>query len=116
MVAAQKGETDIDQAERQWQSINNILGGIELTTYLRHFWNSRNMIARKQNLFKVVKNSIIDADQAFALLDELENNAAFTRLFLSQKMNFGNRLSKAIYQAIEIVRRDPVLASLVGGL
>lgn len=75
MVAAQKGETDIDQAERQWQNINNILGGIELTTYLRHFWNSRNMIARKHNLFKVVKNSIIDADQAFALLDELENNA-----------------------------------------
>ena len=81
MVAAQKGETDIDQAERQWQSINNILGGIELTTYLRHFWNSRNMIARKQNLFKVVKNSIIDADQAFALLDELENNAQLYAAF-----------------------------------
>ncbi|MDO8748914.1 MAG: DUF262 domain-containing HNH endonuclease family protein [Candidatus Omnitrophota bacterium] len=81
MVAAQKGETDIDQAERQWQSINNILGGIELTTYLRHFWNSRNMIARKQNLFKVVKNSITDADQAFALLDELENNAQLYAAF-----------------------------------
>ncbi|MFH1259019.1 MAG: DUF262 domain-containing HNH endonuclease family protein [Elusimicrobiota bacterium] len=81
MVAAQKGETDIDQAERQWQSINNILGGIEVTTYLRHFWNSRNMIARKQNLFKVVKNSITDADQAFALLDELENNAQLYAAF-----------------------------------
>lgn len=81
MVAAQKGETDIDQAERQWQSINNILGGIELTTYLRHFWNSRNTIARKQNLFKVVKNSITDADQAFALLDELENNAQLYAAF-----------------------------------
>lgn len=81
MVAAQKGETDIDQAERQWQNINNILGGIEVTTYLRHFWNSRNMIARKQNLFKVVKNSITDADQAFTLLDELENNAQLYAAF-----------------------------------
>jgi len=75
MVAAQNGETDIDQAERQWQNINNILGNIEFTTYLRHFWNSQNATARKQNLFKVVKNSITTAEQAFSLLDELENNA-----------------------------------------
>jgi hypothetical protein len=81
MVAAQNGETDIDQAERQWQSINNILGNIEFTTYLRHFWNSKNTIARKQNLFKVVKNSITTADQAFTLLDELENNAQLYAAF-----------------------------------
>ncbi|MBI5207392.1 MAG: DUF262 domain-containing protein [Candidatus Firestonebacteria bacterium] len=81
MVAAEHGETDIDQAERQWQSINNILGNIEFTTYLRHFWNSRNMIARKQNLFKVVKTSITNADQAFTLLDELENNAQLYAAF-----------------------------------
>lgn len=81
MVAAQNGETDIDQAERQWQNINNILGNIEFTTYLRHFWNSKNTVARKQNLFKVVKNSISTADQAFSLLDELENNAQLYAAF-----------------------------------
>lgn len=75
MVAVQNGETDIDQAERQWQNINNILGTIEFTTYLRHFWNSKNTIVRKQNLFKIVKNSITTAEQVFALLDELESNA-----------------------------------------
>ena len=81
MVAAQNGETDIDQAERQWQNINNILGNIEFTTYLRHFWNSRNTIARKQSLFKVVKNSVTTAEQAFVLLDELENNAQLYAAF-----------------------------------
>lgn len=81
MVAAQNGETDIDQAERQWQNINNILGNIEFTTYLRHFWNSKNTIARKQNLFKVVKNSITTAEQAFTLLDELESNAQLYAAF-----------------------------------
>lgn len=81
MVAAQNGETDIDQAERQWQNINNTLGNIEFTTYLRHFWNSKNTIARKQNLFKVIKNSIITADQVFTLLDELESNAQLYAAF-----------------------------------
>lgn len=81
MVAAKNGETDIDQAERQWQNINNILGNIEFTTYLRHFWNSKNTVARKQNLFKVVKNSISTAEQAFSLLDELENNAQLYAAF-----------------------------------
>ncbi|MFH1857205.1 MAG: DUF262 domain-containing HNH endonuclease family protein [Candidatus Omnitrophota bacterium] len=81
MVAVQNGETDIDQAERQWQNINNVLGNIEFTTYLRHFWNSKNSIARKQNLFKIVKNSIVTAEQAFELLDELENNAQLYAAF-----------------------------------
>ncbi|MBI4650958.1 DUF262 domain-containing protein [Candidatus Desantisbacteria bacterium] len=81
MVAAEHGETDIDQAERQWQNINNILGNIEFTIYLRHFWNSRNIIARKQNLFKVVKTSITNAAQAFDLLDKLENNAQLYAAF-----------------------------------
>lgn len=81
MVAAQKGETDIDQAERQWQSINNILGNIEFTTYLRHFWNSINTVARKQNLFKVVKNSITTDQQAFDLLDKLEDKAQLYTAF-----------------------------------
>jgi uncharacterized protein with ParB-like and HNH nuclease domain len=81
MTAAQNGETDIDQAERQWQNINNILGKIEFTTYLRHFWNSQSAMARKQNLFKLVKNSITTAAQAFKLLDELENNAQLYAAF-----------------------------------
>ena len=81
MAAAQNGETDIDQAERQWQSINNILGRVEFTTYLRHFWNSKNATARKQNLFKVVKNAITTTEQAFTLLDELENNAQLYAAF-----------------------------------
>ncbi len=82
MVAAQNGETDIDHAERQWQSINNILGNIEFTTYLRHFWNSRNTPpVREQHLFKVVKNSITTAEQAFTLLDELEDNAQLYAAF-----------------------------------
>jgi len=74
-MVASGGEADIDQAERQWQSINNTLEKINFPTYLRHFWNSRNDLSRQQTLFKDVKNSLKDAESALKLLDDLENMA-----------------------------------------
>lgn len=81
MVAAKNGESDIDQAETQWQSINNYLGTIDFPTYLRHFWNSRYNLVRKQNLFKSVRNTIRNTEEAFNLLDELEKNAQLYAAF-----------------------------------
>lgn len=82
-MVASGGEADIDQAERQWQSINNTLGTIGFPVYLRHFWNSRNNLSRQQTLFKDVKKSLDSPKSALNLLDELEKMAdvyfAFTQ-------------------------------------
>ena len=69
------GDADIDQAERQWHSINNILGKIDFPTYLRHFWNSRFPLSRQQSLFKDIKGTLQDSSSALSLLDDLENTA-----------------------------------------
>ncbi|MBN1975456.1 MAG: DUF262 domain-containing protein [Sedimentisphaerales bacterium] len=69
------GDADIDQAERQWQSINNTLGKIDFPTYLRHFWNSRFPLSRQQSLFKDIKGTLQDSVSALSLLDDLENMA-----------------------------------------
>lgn len=74
-IVASGGEADIDQAERQWQSINNTLGKIDFPTYLRHFWNSRNPLSRQQKLFKDVKKSLENPESALRLLDDLQNMA-----------------------------------------
>lgn len=77
------GKADIDQAERQWQSINDTLGRIGFPVYLRHFWNSRNTLTRQQTLFKDVKKSLDTPKSALDLLDDLERTAdvyfAFTQ-------------------------------------
>ena len=74
-LAATSSNVDLNEAERQWQNINDLLQSADLPTYLRHFWNSRNLLARKQNLFKSIKNGIKSAESVFALLNDLEKLA-----------------------------------------
>lgn len=76
-VAAGSSELELEQAERQWQNINDILGSNDFPTFLRHYWNSKNKLERKQTLFKAIKRAITTPEDVFRLLDELENLAPF---------------------------------------
>jgi uncharacterized protein with ParB-like and HNH nuclease domain len=74
-IAARRGELELEEAERQWQNINDILGTIDFPNFLRHYWNSKNKLERKQTLFKAIKKTITSPEKVFQLLDELENMA-----------------------------------------
>lgn len=65
----------ISQEEKKWHRINDILGKTDVTTYLRHFWNSRYFPGeRKSTLFKTIKNAIKNQADAIQLLNELDNS------------------------------------------
>lgn len=74
-LAATSSDVELNEAERQWQNINDLLQSTDLSTYLRHFWNSRHVLVRKQNLFKAIKKDIKSAESVFALLNDLEKLA-----------------------------------------
>lgn len=74
-LVSQRGTMDLEEAERRWSSLNNILSSNDITTYIRHYWNSKYTIARQPELFKKIKNTINDATTAFSLLHNLENQA-----------------------------------------
>lgn len=76
-LVSQLGETDLDEAERRWNSLNAILSNSDITTYIRHFWNSKYGLARENELFKRIKQTVDDATAAFDLLDILEKQATF---------------------------------------
>lgn len=64
----------ISQEEKKWHRINDMLGKIDVTTYLRHFWNARYFPGeRKSTLFKTIKNAITNQAEAIQLLNELDN-------------------------------------------
>lgn len=75
--AAKRGEIDLDEAERRWINISNALANSDITTFIRHYWNSKYKIARHAGLFKVIKEKVNDADEAFDFLDSLEKQAEF---------------------------------------
>jgi uncharacterized protein with ParB-like and HNH nuclease domain len=65
----------VEDLELKWDEINDKLGKTEVTTYLRHFWNSRNdKIERKSTLFKALKRKITTQRAALDLLNDLEEN------------------------------------------
>jgi hypothetical protein len=74
-IADKDSPTDLPEAERQWQGVNNSLGAEDFTTFLRHYWNSGHMRERNQTLFKAIQREIKTADHVFALLEEMEKFA-----------------------------------------
>ena len=72
-IAVKGGEAELEEAERQWQSINDRLGARDFPTFLRYYWNSKHSFQRKQTLFKAIKSTITTSEGVFTLLNDLEN-------------------------------------------
>lgn len=68
-------KSEIEELESLWSKVLGKLGSQKFEDYLRYYWNSRNKIVRKNNLFKTIKKSIINKEQAFALIRDLDTNA-----------------------------------------
>lgn len=79
--AFEASSTELEETERRWQSINDLLGKSDFPTFLRHYWNSRNELVRISNLFRSIKNTIQSPEQVFELLNELENLAPLYSAF-----------------------------------
>lgn len=66
---------EIEELESLWSKVLGKLGNQKFEDYLRYYWNSRNKIVRKNNLFKTIKKSIYNKEQAFSLIRDLDSNA-----------------------------------------
>jgi uncharacterized protein with ParB-like and HNH nuclease domain len=75
--ASKLGQLDLDEAERRWQNIIDSLATNDITTFIRHYWNSRYNLERESTLFKGIRNNIKDAEQSFDLLESLEKNVVY---------------------------------------
>ena len=71
-LTSQLGDLDLEEAERRWQNINDIIRANDLTTFIRHYWNSKYRLERQPTLFKAIKHQITSPESAFAFLDSLE--------------------------------------------
>ena len=68
-------EEDIKALEGRWDSIVDLLGSERFPEFLRTFWNSRNRLVRKADLFKVIRNATQDRPAAFTLIRQMDRNA-----------------------------------------
>jgi hypothetical protein len=69
-------ETELKALEERWERIVGLLGSESFAEFLRLFWNSRNKLVRKSDLFKTIRRRIASRNAAFKLLRDLDDSAA----------------------------------------
>ena len=77
----QLGDIDLKEAERRWQNINDTIRSNDLTTFIRHYWNSKYKLERQPTLFKAIKREIKTPQIAFEFLDKLEKISQYYTAF-----------------------------------
>ncbi|MDP4534900.1 DUF262 domain-containing HNH endonuclease family protein [Alkalimonas collagenimarina] len=65
----------LDDLESSWEYITGLLSSESFPELLRIFWNSKNRLVRKKDLFKTIQKSISSKEEAFELVRDLEVNS-----------------------------------------
>ncbi|MFQ3680382.1 MAG: DUF262 domain-containing protein, partial [Pseudanabaenaceae cyanobacterium] len=68
-----QGPDDLQEAQRQWRRIINTVQMEEFPSFLRYYLSTKKPKIRKERLFKVIRDSVQGGQQAFELLDGLED-------------------------------------------
>ena len=76
-VVARDGahESEVTALEDRWEGIIGLLGSESFPEFLRTFWNSRNPLVRKTELFKTIRATVNDRAAAFDLVRDLDRQA-----------------------------------------
>ena len=80
-LTSELGEIDLDEAERRWQNINDTLKSNDLTTFIRHYWNSTYKLERQQTLFRALKREIKTSKLSFEFLNKLQIASPYYEAF-----------------------------------
>jgi hypothetical protein len=89
----QNNEHELKNLEERWEGIVSRLGSESFPDFLRAHWNSRKSFVRSTELFKVIRGKIIDREQVFALLREMEEDIdAFLALTHPEASHWSSKL------------------------
>jgi hypothetical protein len=76
-VADRLSRSQMDPVLRQWSRIAASVGAAAFPEFLRHHVNSRRPYVRQRQLFKAIRGEVTTLEALFALLGELERDAAW---------------------------------------
>lgn len=99
----------IEQYEEKWSIALDNLGGEKFSSFLRTFWNSRNPLATKTNLFKTIKKEITEEEKASEMLESIKESSEVYAASRNPKdelwRNINNEDSKQlIKECVQVLR------------
>ncbi|QDS87599.1 hypothetical protein EC9_17780 [Rosistilla ulvae] len=76
-LADRLSKSQMEPVLKQWARITSRVGVARFPEFLRHHHNSRNEYVRRKQLFKTIKREVATLEDVYALLDRLEQDAAW---------------------------------------
>lgn len=102
-------ETELNSLEERWERIVGLLGSESFPEFLRVFWNSRNKLVRKSDLFKTIRKRITSREAAFQLLRDLDQSASvYAALRDPQDASWNREEKQALAQLSMFNVRQPL--------
>ncbi len=90
---------NLDSVKNEWLEIVENLEDIDVTKYIRYYWNSRFGFARKKDLYKLLRAKITNSNEAKNICDDLYSlSSCYVSLV---KPNEGDYFSKEIKEILK---------------
>ncbi len=70
-------QDNLSNIQEKWKGMTDSLSGLDVTKYIRYFWNTKYKLARKRGLYREISTTIRTAKESFDLVTDLKNNAVF---------------------------------------
>ena len=106
-------ENEINIFEKTWERIVNQLGNEDFPEFLRIYWNSKNKLVRKIELFKTVKKQIIGKESAFKLIRNLDKAANIYAALKKPSDELWNREERSYLEQLQMFKVRQPLALLM---
>ena len=102
-------ENELKALEERWERIVGLLGNENFSEFLRVFWNSRNRLVRKVDLFKTIRKNVNTREAVFDLLRAMDQNSAlYAGLRDPQDELWNSEEKQAVKQLLMFNVRQPL--------
>lgn len=111
------GEDILNEVEGKWRKIVTVIGSEDLVDFIRYYWNSRNKIVRKVDLYRDIKNDNNTPEKVVTLLNDLLNSAYIYAALNNPNDDYwnGNEKISEKLRTIKIFKlKQPLVPLLIG--
>lgn len=70
-----KSGNKVEESNKKWNTIISNLDQIDITTFIRHYWNSKEIFARKKELYGSIIKGIVTYEDVKNFLESLEKSS-----------------------------------------
>jgi len=100
-----KGQARIEEIKTKWHEMKTSLeasdAGDDIVMYIRHLWCSKNGLVREKDLYKEIKNLVINNNKAVAFAEDLSKNAKIYAQLVSPDEQFWRAYGDETYKSVK---------------